>query len=115
MKRKFKVYSSCDGLGDKAEVHDYNIVVDYKKSGHKEFVLYKSDNSEWTVKHRGEECIRLVDDGNGVTFSSKLLKKEMDYLEVAEVFILLNFINKVDNEIYSGYYEEVVVSDKIEI
>ena len=95
-------------------VHDYDIEIEEFPDNITEYSLYRSNGGEWTENKRGEKCVSLVNTGNGIVFPKKKYKGELDYAETAELFILLNFINKERN-IFKGTIEKSVVLESYEI
>ena len=79
---------------DHEGVHEYDIV---KKSTDKgeEITLFRSNNSTWTEQAKGEKIMSLVNNGDGINFDRKF--KSLDYTELFELRLLLNFEQQIDN------------------
>lgn len=95
-------------IGDREENndHDYTIgVIENEKDT--TYVMSRSESSHWSEPCRGEVLITLVDDGNGYKFKDKI-GKDVNYAEFAELYILMQFINKVYSHkpIYIGTISE---------
>lgn len=88
--------------------YEYDILVSESKKG----VLYElitSDNEVWTSHNRGKIVATLLDTGNGVKISNA--KKTMDYSDLSELRILVNFMeaiykNRVGRESKTYVYVE---------
>ena len=105
--RKFRVYNTYDGDGD---IHDYDVTIEDTDKGDK-YTLFRSNGGDWADDCRGEKILSLVDTGNGVIFPKNIYTKDVDYHNLAELFVLLSVINKTDRSpIYGGRVEEVIES-----
>lgn len=80
---------------DEKSVLDFNIVVEKTKDGVK-YSLFRSKLDHWSSKSRGELCLTLIDDGNGIIINDPI-KERMSYQVFAEFYILMSFITKSDN------------------
>ena len=80
MKNTFRVFTDDE--------HEYNIIVDEEDIP--EYLLIRTGLS-WSEDSRGEVVLRVTNDGNGYHFPK--IGKKMDYAEMAEWSILVNFIN----------------------
>jgi hypothetical protein len=110
--RKFRVYNTFDHDGD---IHDYDVTIETTDEGEK-ITLFRSNEGIWADDCRGEELFSLLDTGNGVIFPKKIYTKEVDYSQLAELFVVLSVINKTDrNPIYGGRVEEVIESTNFNI
>ncbi len=81
----------------------------------KSYRLVRKGNS-WTDTVRDEICLTIEDYGDG--FKVKPLDKKLDYAQVAELFILLNFIHHYDSAnggLYCGTIEFADIVKTIEI
>jgi len=88
MKTK-KTFRVVDNEGQ----HEYDIAVEIIEEG-EEFTLFRSLDSYWAEHVRGDKVLSLVDNGNGVVLSKKI--DEMDYSEILELSLLLNFHRKYE-------------------
>ena len=77
------------------------------------FYLHRSNDSVWTEHCRGELCLSIYDDGNGIELLS--IKTKMDYAKQSELKLLLKCIElyeteelKMDKESYSIMEEKVI-------
>ena len=105
--RKFRIYDTFNGGG---EVHDYDVTIEDTDEGEK-ITLFRSNEGIWADDCRGEEIFSLLDTGNGVIFPKNIYTKDVDYHNLAELFVLLSVINKTDRSpIYGGRAEEVIES-----
>jgi len=72
-----------------------------------EYVLSRSDDPDtWVYNFRNEEIIKVIDNGNELvikplTFNMK--NKSFGYDEAASLYIILNFINHVDDNLFIQY------------
>jgi len=111
--RKFKVYNTFDQKG--TQTHDYDITVEDTDKGHK-YTLFRSDGGDWADDCKGEELFSLLDTSNGYLFPKNMYSKDVDYSNLAELFVLLSVINKTDLlPIYGGRVEEVIESTNFNI
>jgi len=105
--RKFKVYNTYDSI---IEVHDYDVTIETTDKG-ENITLYRSNGGDWADDCRGEKILSLLDTGNGIIFPKTIYSKEVDYNQLAELFVVLSVINKTDRApIYGGRVEEVIES-----
>jgi hypothetical protein len=105
--RKFRVYDTFNGGG---ETHDYDVTIEDTDKGDK-YTLFRSNCGNWSDECKGEEIFSLLDTGNGVIFPKNIFSKDVDYHNLAELFVLLSVINKTDyTPIYGGRVEEVIES-----
>jgi hypothetical protein len=110
--RKFRVYDTFNGGG---EVYDYDVTIEDTDKGDK-YTLYRSNGGNWSDHCKGEEIFFLLDTGNGVIFPKNIFSKDVDYHNLAELFVLLSVINKTDRSpIYGGRAEEVIESNNFNI
>lgn len=84
---------------DEEEKYEYDIFVDVTDAG-TEYRMYRSSNETWSENHRGELLIQATDDGNDLIFKHAF-KKKLDYAEMSELYIFMNFMNQVD-QMYKG-------------
>ena len=98
--------------------HEYDIIETYNKKGHRVLKLFYSQASFWNSNIRGTLSLKMVDTGNGVRFSKNV--KSMDYGELAEIRLLINFNKSTSEnsaernakyEIYSKVEDSVNVDD----
>jgi hypothetical protein len=74
-------------------VHEYDIVKELTDEGDK-ITLFRSNNPTWTEQAKGEKILSLVNDGNEIKFDRKF--KSLDYSELFELRLLLNFEQQTD-------------------
>lgn len=96
MKRKFIV------LNNESE-YEYDIIVEETDNGLLT-TLFRSNSSIWSDSVKGNEVISILNNGNGVKFTNKLNKK-LDYHELYELRLLLNFENSIDTELNKDGYK----------
>jgi len=97
-------------------VHEYTIMVYMNNNGHQVTSLHRSHDEVWAEGRRGEEVVKLIDDGDMVIFPKKEFAGDVQYDKYAELFILLSFVNKTERmPLYQGVIEEVVDAKTIEI
>ena len=75
-------------------VHEYDIVKELTDKG-EEITLFRSNNSTWNEQAKGEKILSLVNDGNEIKFDRKF--KSLDYAELFELRLLLNFEQQTDD------------------
>ena len=110
--RKFRVYDTFNGDG---EVYDYDVTIEDTDKGDK-YTLFRSNGGNWSDDCRREEIFSLLDTGNGVIFPKNIYTKEVNYSQLAELFVVLSVINKKDRTpIYGGRVEEVIESNNFNI
>jgi hypothetical protein len=85
-----QIYIVLDHKG----VHEYDIVKESTDKG-EEITLFRSNNPTWTEQSKGEKIMSLVNNGDGITFDRKF--KSLDYAELFELRLLLNFEQQIDN------------------
>lgn len=56
-------------------------------------VLYYSNNEYWYSDIGGTLCMAIKDSGNGLSITTEFNKKQIDYSQASELFILLKLIN----------------------
>lgn len=103
--------NSFDYMRDNKIVNEYIITVNGNDEGYEEYSLIRTHEEIWSSDIRGEEVLKIIDTGDGYIFPKKMYSKDVDYAIFAELFILMNFINKTGfTPIYTGTIEKV---DKI--
>lgn len=92
------VYIS-ESLDGKNFSHHYDLVPSDEFSKEDILSLVRSDDSGWSKDARGEEALRISDNGNGYEVSFEGGEKEfhIEYHEAIELFILL--MQKIDSQI----------------
>ena len=75
-------------------VHEYDIVKESTDEGEK-ITLFRSNNPMWTEQVKGEKIMSLINDGNKINFDRKF--KSLDYAELFELRLLLNFEQQTDD------------------
>lgn len=75
-------------------LHEYTITKELLDEGLK-LSLYSSKGYQWCENVRGICLLTMTDNGNGFTFNKT--NKNLDYSEVNELRILLDFENAMDN------------------
>jgi hypothetical protein len=107
---EYKVMNTHD---HETEVHDYSIEVEVTTEGLL-FKLIRSNDSNWADDFKGTECLSILNTGDGLVFNE--IKRELDYAASAELYILLRFINKYEDQpLYGGNIECVDIVDVYEI
>jgi len=112
--RLFKVYNTEES--PKKVVHEYNIIQEMNNNGHLVTTLSRSYDDVWAEDRRGEDVISLIDTGNEMIFPKKEFAGDVLYDRFAELFILLNFMNKTERmPLYQGIIEEITPGKSFEI
>lgn len=93
-----------DTSGEDGYNHDYDVTVEYTDAG-TVYTMYKSRNHYWDQSVRGQKCITVIDDGNGITINPRT-SKSLDYAETAELFAMLSFISS--QEIHGLYKGDII-------
>lgn len=70
-------------------IFDYVYLVDTISSNVVIHSLYCSDDDSWGDDVKGKMVIQLMDDGNGVEINNLDLCKQIEYLELEQLHILL--------------------------
>lgn len=61
-------------------------------------VMRRSDSESWSEHARGEEIMKVFGTGNGYHIKwAEKPGKVLDYSQIAELTVMLNFINKFDS------------------
>jgi len=81
-------------LVDHEGVHEYDIVKEITDEGEK-ITLFRSNNDVWTDHAKGEKIMSLINNGNEINFDRDL--KSLDYAELLELRLLLNFEQQTDD------------------
>jgi hypothetical protein len=74
--------------------HEYDILDSTNNKGHRVMKLFYSEAEFWNANIRGKMVLKMVDTGNGVRFSKNA--KSLDYGELAEIRLLMNFAKSTD-------------------
>jgi hypothetical protein len=77
--------------------HEYDILDSTNNKGHRILKLFYSLEEFWNVNIRGKMVLKMVDTGNGVRFSKNA--KSLDYGELAEIRLLMNFAKSTDENL----------------
>jgi len=113
MIKMFKVMNTHD---HPSIVHEYDIIKTMNDEGNEEITMFRSFNDVWADGKKGEEVIKIIDDGDGYKFPKKLFTSDVDYCLAAELYIIMTFINKTERmPLFKGVIEEVVIKNNIEI
>jgi len=114
---KEKIYSVINTYheSENNRIHEYDIIEKINGEGHHIISLYKSKNETWSKDERGKNVITLIDTGNGMIFPKKEFINDVDYLKVAELYILFSFINKTKTNIYTGDIQQIEITNTYEI
>jgi hypothetical protein len=91
--------------------HEYDISVE-KIDGVTKTTLSRSTGFMWTKSHKGEEIISMSDNGDEITFNKKI-DKTLNYEELSQLRLLLNFENKTDTELNQDNYKIIEDKDSI--
>jgi hypothetical protein len=79
-------------------------------------ILYRSLNDCWSDDRRGEEVITVVDTGDEIIFPEDMFTGEVGYDKLAELYILLAFLNKTEHiPLYKADIEEITPLSSFEI
>jgi len=114
--KKYRVLNTHDYKTENKIVHEYDIIVDMNKNGHEVTTLFRSHEETWSEDNRGEEIVSLIDTGDMMIFPKKEFAGDVDYDKIAELYILLHFINKTERmPMYQGTIEEIIPTHTIEI
>jgi hypothetical protein len=95
MSNEIKTYRVLNDKG----VHEYDIYVKETKKG-TSYKLFRSNSATWSDDCRNEKLLLIVNTGNKYKISH-FLNKNINYNEMAELYILLSFIQEHD-AIYKG-------------
>ena len=107
----YRVMNTFDYLSENKIVNEYLITVNETDDGCEEYVLSRTHEEIWDSSVRGQEILRIIDTGDGYISPKRIFAKDVDYAIFAELFILMNFINKTSfTPIYKGTIEKI---DKI--
>lgn len=103
MKRKFRIKSE--------ECLNYRLVDIDQGTGNRQLTL-KSDKKDlrWSEGFRGIEVMRLVDHGNGLTWTHDEGEIELPYDRAAELFWLLKHLD--EDSPAPGYFGKVTKTEK---
>lgn len=74
--------------------HEYDIFESTNDKGHRILKLFHSQEDFWNARIRGKLTLKMVDTGNGVRFSKNA--KSLNYSELAEMRLLMNFAKNTD-------------------
>jgi len=93
--------------GEENGRHEYDIRVQETNRGTK-YSLVRSQAGHWSDCVKGHTVCAVIDDGDGFKLS-KHVTRYMDYAIMAEIFILMSFINKetFPNSLFMGTIEEI--------
>lgn len=81
---------------DEDQKYEYDIYVENTDEG-TVYRMYYSNNETWSEHVRGALIYRVVNDGNSYKFThNKIPKKELDYAQAAELYVLMSFMNKLE-------------------
>lgn len=100
MNNEIKTYRVLNDNG----LHEYDIYVKETKQG-TSYELLTSNTETWSDGRRNEKLLSIVNTGDGYKIS-RSLNKSIDYNEMAELYILLEFIQEHDY-MYRGSIIEV--------
>lgn len=100
MSNEIKTYRVLNDKG----MHEYDIYVKETKKG-TSYKLFRSNTVIWSDDCKDEKLLSIVNTGDGYKISCSL-NKNIDYSEMAELYILLSFIQEHD-PIYKGSIIEV--------
>lgn len=103
--------------GEEYGQHEYNIIVEDTKNGTK-YSLQRSCGEQWSEDQRETIALAILDTGDGYIFSKHFKNREVDYALTAELFILLNFMNREPNgkcHLFKGHIVSSEIKDVIGI
>jgi len=66
-----------------------------------EYTLVVSDNDIWSEHHKGTEVVKLIDEGDleyKIRIEGEKIGGKLDASQIDELRLVLNFIDKKDNE-----------------
>lgn len=93
--------------------HQYDIIDQEVKSGRKISLRY-SNNECWGSDVRGKLRLSIINTGDGIEVNRNL--KKMDYGDILELRLLLNYEHQTDKyELNRFKYQLVEATNKIEI
>jgi len=114
--KTYRVTNTLDYQSENKIVHEYTIMQYMNDNGHEVTALHRSHDDCWAEGRRGEEVIKVIDTGDMVIFPKKEFAGDVDYDKIAELYILLHFINKTERmPMYQGTIEEIIPTHTIEI
>ena len=114
--KTYRVTNTLDYQIENKIVHEYTIMQYMNDNGHEVTALHRSHDEVWAESRRGEEVIKVIDTGDMVIFPKKEFSGDVGYDKIAELYILLHFINKTERmPMYQGKIEEVIPTQTIEI
>jgi len=93
MKKRYLV------LNEKEE-HMYNLFVE-KTDKSIEHTLVVSNNDIWTEHHKGTEVVKVIDEGDleyKIRIDGEKIGGRLDASQIDELRLVLNFIDKTENE-----------------
>jgi len=112
----YRVINTHDFKAENKIVHEYTIMVYMNNNGHQVTSLHRSHDEVWAEGRRGEEVVKLIDTGDMVIFPKKEFAGDVGYDKLAELHILLAFLNKTEHmPLYQGTIEEIISTQTIEI
>ena len=98
---------------DNSSFHAYTFSVTKIDKHRLHFYLHRSNDSVWTEHCRGELCLSIYDNGDGVELMS--MKTKMDYAKQSELKLLLKCIElyereelKMERQSYSIMEEKII-------
>ena len=93
--------------GEENGRHEYDLQVENTDAGTK-YSLIRSQADQWSDNAKSQTVCAILDDGDGYKLS-KHVTRDMGYDTMAELFILMSFINKqgLTNCFFMGTIEEV--------
>lgn len=114
--KMYRVMNTHDFKSENKIVHEYTIDVTINNNGHQVTSLNRSFDDCWAEGRRGEHIITLIDTGDGIVFPKKEFTGDVQYDKLAELFILLGFLNKTEHfPLYQGNIEEITPQQSFEI
>ena len=114
--KMYRVINTLDYKSENKIVHEYTIMQYMNDNGHEVTTLHRSHDDVWAEGRRGEEVIKVIDTGDMVIFPKKEFAGDVGYDKIAELYILLHFINKTERmPMYEGTIEEIIPTHTIEI
>jgi hypothetical protein len=114
-----KVYRVTNTLDYKSEnkvVHEYTIMQYQNEDDDTVTALHRSHDDVWAESVRGEEILRIIDTGDNLIFPRKMYNGEVGYDKLAELYIVMHFMNKTERmPLFQGVIEEIAPTETIEI
>lgn len=114
--KMYRVLNTLDYQSENKIVHEYTIMKYTNNEGDQVVALHRSHDDVWTESVRGEEIFAIIDTGDNLIFPKKTFNGEVGYDKLAELYIVMHFMNKTERmPLFQGKIEEIVENETIEI